>query len=147
MVQKWRGTLRETTLGTHLVLFWAVERRFFDFVSILGGFSVDSGSIFNRFLVKMGNRKGDKEEGEKGRKGESDTTRQQPITGKPTKPTRQQDSKTARQQERTARQLKQETRQQNSNTATKQQHSKQPSIQSFRPGGMREAIKSAAPER
>ena len=139
MVQKWRGTLAQTTLGTHLVLFGAVECRFFDFVSILGGFSVDSGSIFNRFLVKMGNRKGDKEEGEKGRKGESDTTRQQPITGKPTKPTRQQDGKTAREDSKTAR--KQETRQQNSNTATKQQHSKQPSIQSFRPGGMREAIK------
>ena len=77
MVQKWRGTLRETTLGTHLVPFWAVERRFFDFVSILGGFSVDSGSILCRFLVRMGNQKGDKEEVEKGRKGERDRATQQ----------------------------------------------------------------------
>ena len=77
MVQKWRGTSNQTTLGPHLVPFWAVERRFFDFVSILGGFSVDSGSIFCQFLVKMGNRKGDKEEGEKGRKAERERATQQ----------------------------------------------------------------------
>ena len=132
MVQKWRGTLTQTTLGTHLVLFWAVERRFFDFVSILGGFSVDSGSIFCRFLVKMGNRKGDKEEGEKGRKGESDTTRQQPITGKPTKPTRQQDSKTAREDSKTAKARNKTAKQQHCNKAATQQTTQHPIISARR---------------